>query len=328
MKAKNVPVPWKEARTVQIYKKADDTDVSNFRPIALMSCIYKLFMGVMAKGLTRWSIDAGILSLQQKCARPSEGCYEHTYILKSLVGQARRNKKKLNLAWLDIRNEFGSVPHSTIRATLRHIGVPQDIISLIMNAYTGATTVIKTLNGNTSAISIQAGVKQGFPLSPIIFNLCIALILCQVKHKASKLKSGLCIHYGTPVSCLTYADDLVIVARSQHALQLLLDAASDGANILGFSFRLISVLPSPLLPPGREPPLLSSMISPSRVVIFHRYHKKSRIDTLVSLLASSTTLMTCLVLFLVLFMTLRLFAIPSLHHGRKLMQYELLFNRA
>jgi hypothetical protein len=237
MKAKNVPVPWKEALTVLIYKKGDDADVSNFRPIALMSCIYKLFMGVMAKRLTRWSIDAGILSLEQKCARPSEGCYEHTYILKSLVGQARRNKKKLNMAWLDIRNAFGSVPHSTIRATLRHIGVPQDLISLIMNAYTGATTVIKTPNGNTSAIPIQAGVKQGCPLSPILFNLCIELILRQVKDKASKLKSGSCIHYGTPVSCLAYADDLVIVARSQHALQLLLDAASDGANILGFSFR-------------------------------------------------------------------------------------------
>ena len=153
MKAKNVPVPWKEALTVLIYKKGDDADVSNFRPIALMSCIYKLFMGVMAKRLTRWSIDGGILSLEQKCARPSEGCYEHTYILKSLVGQAR-NKKKLNMAWLDIRNAFGSVPHSTIRATLRHIGVPQDLISLIMNAYTGATTVIKTPNGNTSAIPI------------------------------------------------------------------------------------------------------------------------------------------------------------------------------
>ncbi len=32
-------------------------------------------------------------------------------------------------------------------------------------------------------------------------------------------------------------DDLVIVERSKHALQLLLDAASEAANIVGFSFR-------------------------------------------------------------------------------------------
>ena len=80
-------------------------------------------------------------------------------------------------------------------------------------------------------------VKQGCPLSPILFNLSIELILRPVKEAASKLKSGQCDHYGTPISCLAYADDLVIVARSQHALQLLLDAASEAANIVGFSFR-------------------------------------------------------------------------------------------
>ena len=153
------------------------------------------------------------------------------------MGQARRNKKKLSVAWLDIHNAFRSVPHNTIRTTLRQIGAPADLISLIMNAYTGATTVIKTPNGNTSAIPIQAGVKQGCPLSPILFNLCIEVILRKVKSAASKLKSGPCIHYGTLVSCLAYADDLVIIARSKNALQLLLDAASEGANILGFLFR-------------------------------------------------------------------------------------------
>ena len=108
----------KEAVTVLIFKKGDSADISNFRPIALMSCVYKLLMGIMAKQITHWAIDAGILSLEQKCARPTEGCYEHTYIFKSLVGQARRNKKKLCVVWLDIRNAFGSVSHSTILHTL------------------------------------------------------------------------------------------------------------------------------------------------------------------------------------------------------------------
>lgn len=237
LQAQNVPLIWKQAVTVLIYKKGDASDISNFRPIALMSCIYKLLMGIIAKRLTRWSIDAGILSPEQKCARPSEGCYEHTYILKSLVGQARRNKKKLSVAWLDIRNAFGSVPHASILNTLRHIGVPAELTSLIMNAYSGAATIFKTPLGDTGAIPIRAGVKQGCPLSPILFNLCIELILRRIKAAAAKLKSGNCIHYGSALSCLAYADDLVIVARSKDALQKLLDAASDAAHIVGFQFR-------------------------------------------------------------------------------------------
>ena len=202
-----------------------------------MSVIYKLLMGVVAKRLTRWSIEAGILSDEQKSARPSEGCYEHTFLLKSLVADARRQKQKLFLAWLDIRNAFGSVPHNTIQATLRHIGVPADLVTLIMNAYRGATTVVRTPQGITEPIPVEAGVKQGCPLSPILFNLSIELILRMVKKKASKLKSGACVYHGSTISCLAYADDLVIIARSRHALQKLLDEASDGATIRGFSYR-------------------------------------------------------------------------------------------
>ena len=85
---KDVPAPWKEALTILIYKKGDEAD-SNFRPISLMSVIYKLFMAVWAKRLTRWSID---LAAEQKSARPTEGCYEHTYLLKSLAADARHRK--------------------------------------------------------------------------------------------------------------------------------------------------------------------------------------------------------------------------------------------
>ena len=212
-------------------------DVSNFRPIALISCVYKLLMGIMAKRLTRWSVDLGILSEEQKSARPTEGCYEHTYVLKAVVGQARRNKKKLSLAWLDLRNAFGSVPHCVIVTTLRHLGVPEELVTLICNAYRGASSTIKTSAGLTRSIPIRAGVKQGCPLSPILFNLCIELIVRRIKSAAAKLKSGQCVHYGTLLSCLAYADDLVLVARSRSALQSLLDAASDAANTIGLSFR-------------------------------------------------------------------------------------------
>ena len=237
LRAQDVPAVWKEAVTVLIYKKGDSAEISNFRPIALMSCVYKLLMGIMAKRITRWAIDSGILSLEQKCARPTEGCYEHTYILKSLVGQARRDKKKVCVAWLDIRNAFGSVPHSTILHTLRHLGAPEELVSFVMNAYTGAATTIRTPDGTTRAIPIRAGVKQGCPLSPILFNLCIELILRRVKSAATKLKTGQCVHYGSLLSCLAYADDLVIVARNKAALQTLLDAASEAARVVGFTFR-------------------------------------------------------------------------------------------
>ena len=81
-KRRDVPPAWKSAITVLIYKKGSTEDPSNFRPIALMSCLYKLVMGVIAKRLTSWAIDNDLVSKEQKSARPSEGCYEHTFLLR------------------------------------------------------------------------------------------------------------------------------------------------------------------------------------------------------------------------------------------------------
>ena len=89
----DVPAEWKSSTTVLIHKKGAINDVSNFRPIALMSCIYKLLMSVIANRMVSHAISNDLLSSSQKCARPSEGCYEHTYILQSIVSESQRNNK-------------------------------------------------------------------------------------------------------------------------------------------------------------------------------------------------------------------------------------------
>ena len=234
----NVPQSWKDACTILIHKKNDPTDPSNFRPIALMSCIYKLLMGTIGKRISSWAIQQDILSPEQKSARPSEGCYEHTFLLKSVIRDTRVNKRTTYVAWLDLRNAFGSIPHPAIRTTLQHIGIPESLISLICNVYTGATTTIRTSSESTDPIPIRSGVKQGCPLSAILFNLCIEVILRSIKEKATTLPRNQSLSFhNTLLSCLAYADDLVLVARHKDALQAYLDTASSIASILGLEFR-------------------------------------------------------------------------------------------
>ena len=137
-----MPASWKQSMTVLIHKKGDADEISNFRPIALMSCIYKLFMSVMASRIVMYAIANNLLSYCQKSARPSEGCYEHTFLLQSLVLDAKRLQTHVFLAWLDLRNAFGSVPHDVIETTLSHLGIPPSVVQLIKNVYTDARMVV------------------------------------------------------------------------------------------------------------------------------------------------------------------------------------------
>ena len=235
--AQDVPSAWKTATTILIHKKDSTTDPSNFRPIALMSCLYKLLMSTLAKRITNHAINHDLLSPEQKSARPSEGCYEHAFLLESILNDARRQPRPLCLAWLDIRNAFGSIPHAALVTTLNHMGFPPNLVSMIANVYTGASTEVLTPLGKTEPIPIHSGVKQGCPLSAILFNLTLELVIRQCKATAETLPRGPLRHHGFSLAVLAYADDLVIMARNPASLQLLLDAVSESANSLNLSFR-------------------------------------------------------------------------------------------
>ena len=205
---KKVPSVWKHSTTVPIYKKGDSSDPSNFRPIALMSCLYKLLMSLLSARASNFAIQHSIMSDQQKCARPSEGCHEHTFTLQSIISDCKRNQKNCFFAWLDLRNAFGSVSHAAIFTTLRHMGFSDDFISLIRDVYTDATTVVKlSQNVETDPINVHAGVKQGCPISPILFNLSTELLIRTVLSKCTENDAIPFRLYGESVSILAYADD-------------------------------------------------------------------------------------------------------------------------
>ena len=234
---RRIPARWKNSTTILIHKKGPGDDPSNFRPIALMSCLYKLFTSILSAGVSDFAISNNLLSSQQKSARPSEGCHEHTFTLQSVVADCKRNRKNCFFAWLDLRNAFGSVSHDAIYVTLKHMGFSPHFINLVKDIYTDAEMVVKlSKDQETDPIKVNAGVKQGCPISPILFNLTTELLIRSVQSRCSENSDTAFKLHGNPVYVLAYADDLVLVSCTRNGLQTLLDDVSVAANILQLSF--------------------------------------------------------------------------------------------
>ncbi|KAK6763711.1 hypothetical protein RB195_024150 [Necator americanus] len=53
-----VPKQWKTSKTVLLYKKGDPQDIGNYRPICLLSVIYKLLTRVILNRIER-TLDEG-----------------------------------------------------------------------------------------------------------------------------------------------------------------------------------------------------------------------------------------------------------------------------
>lgn len=178
------------------------------------------------------------MSPQQKCARPTEGCHEHSFTLQSIIADCKRNQKNCFLAWLDLRNAFGSISHESIYTSLSHMGYPDTLINLIKNFYTNSTTIVRTSQKKqTRQIPILSGVKQGCPLRPILFNLTSELLIRSVTTFTSANPRVPFMLHKEPISLLAYADDLVLIRSSSDGLQNILNEISSPANILNLTFR-------------------------------------------------------------------------------------------
>ncbi|GFQ73017.1 retrovirus-related Pol polyprotein from type-2 retrotransposable element R2DM [Trichonephila clavata] len=207
LKLSDIPTSWKKSSTVLIHKKGDTGRLENWRPIALSDTVYKLFTKCLAKRLSEWCGIHEILSPAQKGFTPFDGVLEHNFLVSQHIESARRLNCDKFLAWLDLSNAFGSVPRQVIVEALIRNGVDQDFITLVDNIYEDSTTQVLTEEGPTDPISLKSGVKQGCPLSGILFNLAIDRVLWSVQEDREHR------------AILAFADDLVLLANSAEELQ-------------------------------------------------------------------------------------------------------------
>ena len=89
--------------------------------------------------------------------------------------------------------------------------IPTKLIKLVQTTLTNSRAVVEVYQGTTDVLNINNGLRQGDALSTIIFNLVLegALLKIDVRGNISTRTKQLC----------AYADDVVIIARTQKAMK-------------------------------------------------------------------------------------------------------------
>ena len=71
------------------------------------------------------------------------------------------------------------------------MGIPDHLTLLLRNLYAGQDATVRTGHGTTDWFQIGKGVRQGWILSPCLFNLYAEYIMRNVDWKKHKLESRL-----------------------------------------------------------------------------------------------------------------------------------------
>jgi hypothetical protein len=110
------------------------------------------------------------------------GCCKHSAKISYLISHALANKRSLYIAALGCRDVFGSVPHQLLNLNMRQLEVPMRLNNLIMDSYKNSQVKIWSNRKVSDPIFIKEGVKQGCPLSPLFFDICVDLLIIYIKN--------------------------------------------------------------------------------------------------------------------------------------------------
>jgi hypothetical protein len=217
------PSSWKKNRTTLLLKEGKDpTKAENYRPVTIGSLIGRLYWGIIDQKL-RAHISS---SPRQKGFVSEAGCFNDVHILNEALRIAKR-KRGLVAVQLDISKAFDTVPHAAIEDALGRKGVPRFITRLIRDSYKDITTVVK--QGTTEVpITLKRGVKQGDPLSPLIFNALLEPLINELEKQ-----EGFEIDSEHQVSVLAFADDIILLAPGVPEAKRLLQTTDAYLGDLG-----------------------------------------------------------------------------------------------
>ena len=229
---RKIPPAWKISSTILIHKGDDPLALDNWRPIALQNTLYKTYAAIIARRVSNWAVETGVMSPAQKGFLPMEGCLEHNHLMTSVLQDSRRRKRPAYLAWLDLKDAYGSVPHEILFKTMEMAGLVGSTLEVVKDFYSCTTTAVCTKTSSTAPITIERGVKQGCPLSPILFNVVMEVL---IRAAEGVPRAGYRVA-NSVIKSLAYADDLCVLASTPELLQQILDRLQQASSWAGLAF--------------------------------------------------------------------------------------------
>jgi exonuclease III len=214
------PNAWRLSSLTPIHKKGDKAVPKNYRGIAVSSNLCKLFCLVLYNRLNNFVVSNSCIPPNQIGFKKGSRTSDHVLVLKSLVDKYlnKAGKSYLYVCFIDFSAAFDTVWRNALIYKLTKIGIGGKFLATICNMYKSVSFAVKCDDKITDSFETTVGVKQGCVLSPIFFNIFLSDLPSVFDSTCDPVKLN-----NTDLSCLMYADDLILLSESSIGLQCALD---------------------------------------------------------------------------------------------------------
>lgn len=155
-----------------LYKKKDKRDIANYQPITLLNSDYKIFTKALALRLADDTAPS-VIHVDQAGVILGQSIFDQFHLTEMMIDFTEEELVEGVIVALDQENAYDKVCHDYIWTTLTHMGFPKHIVDTVKGLYSDAYTVVIINREISTPYKVTRGVRQGDPLSCLLFNLAI-----------------------------------------------------------------------------------------------------------------------------------------------------------
>ena len=177
--------------------------IANAQPLLDFTTIWKFISACLKQFLTPILCTAHVIPPSQLALHGGASAIDTLRVIHDQILDRWFADLLVCMVFDDVRHAFGSVQHDTLEAILRLLTFPPHLISIVMNAATGATLHMGVKNGIMEAVAkFRVGIAQGCPMSALLFCILLEPRIRMVLHGIPKPRSK-CGDFGH----VAYMDD-------------------------------------------------------------------------------------------------------------------------
>ncbi len=201
-----------------IYKeKGERTHVVNYRPITLLNTDYKLLSKALAVRLA--SVAPELIHRAQAGFVPGRRIQDHTQLARMMMHWADENDEDGAIVALDQEKAYDKIAHDYLWRVLQKLKIPPPFIQLVQSLYAGAETAIMINGFLSKSYRIYRGVRQGDPLSCLLFDFAIEPLSAMIRK--SDINGFNLPRCNETLKSVLFADDTTVYLSSRDDFAVL-----------------------------------------------------------------------------------------------------------